>query len=172
VTAAALLVTGTVGVGKTSVAETAGDLLAERRVPHAVIDLDWLRRCWPSPPGDPFHHTITMRNLRAVATTFREAGAERLILAGVVESRAERDEHEAALGVPLTVCRLRVDLAVVRERLLRRHQLDPAGRDWHLTRSGELDDILDRARVEDHTVDAAASPGAVAAAVLAAAGWR
>jgi hypothetical protein len=35
------LITGTVGTGKTSVADAAGDLLAGARLPHAVIDLDW-----------------------------------------------------------------------------------------------------------------------------------
>ena len=166
-----LLVTGTVGVGKTSVAEAIGDLLTRRGLPHAVIDLDWLRRCWPSPAGDPFQLAVTLRNLRAVAGTFREAGAERLVLAGVVESPAERDEHEAALGVPLTVCRLRADPPTVRERLVRRHQHDAGGRDWHLARAGELDAVLDRAGVEDCAVDASGTPDVVAAAVLAAVAW-
>ena len=35
----ALLVTGPVGVGKTTVASAVGDLLATAEVPHAVIDL-------------------------------------------------------------------------------------------------------------------------------------
>ena len=43
-TARALLLTGTVGVGKTSVAAAVGDLLRERRVANAVVDLDELRR--------------------------------------------------------------------------------------------------------------------------------
>jgi adenylylsulfate kinase len=170
--ARALLVTGTVGVGKTSVAEAVGVLLAGRGVPHAVVDLDWLRRSWPSPAGDPFNLAITLRNLGAVTATFRGAGARRLVLAGVVQSRAEREEHQAAVGVPLAVCRLRVELPVVRERLTRRHELDAAGLRWHLARAGELDDILDRAGAEDVAVDAtAANIPEVAQAVLGAVGW-
>ena len=83
-TPAALLLNGTVGSGKTAVADALGDLLADREIPHAVIDLDWLRRAWPSPPGDPFNHAMTLRNLTAVATNFLAAGAERLVLAGVL----------------------------------------------------------------------------------------
>ena len=83
--AAALLITGTVGAGKTSVAEAAGELLAERRTPHAVIDLDGLRRFWPAPEDDPFSLGLTLRNLRDVARNFLNAGARRLVLAGVVE---------------------------------------------------------------------------------------
>ncbi|MEU4693875.1 adenylyl-sulfate kinase [Actinoplanes sp. NPDC023714] len=162
----ALLLTGTVGSGKTTVAEALGDLLAEKRIPHAVVDVDWLRRSWPSPPADPFNGAITLRNLRAVARNFLAAGAERLILAGVVESRQERDAYREALGVPLAVGRLRVDLAIVRERLIRRHEHDPAGLEWHLKRSGELDRILDEAGVEDFVVDAGLrSPGEVAASI-------
>ena len=47
--ATALFLNGTVGVGKTTVALAIGDLLAAARVPHAVIDVDWLRRGWPPP---------------------------------------------------------------------------------------------------------------------------
>ena len=47
-TARALLLTGTVGVGKSSVAAAVGDLLRERRVANAVVDLDELRRAWPA----------------------------------------------------------------------------------------------------------------------------
>jgi Ni2+-binding GTPase involved in maturation of urease and hydrogenase len=49
----AVLITGTVGAGKTSVAAAAGSILAEARIPHAVIDLDALTQSWPAPPDDP-----------------------------------------------------------------------------------------------------------------------
>jgi adenylylsulfate kinase-like enzyme len=168
---AALLITGTVGAGKTSVADAAGDLLAGAGVPNAVIDLDWLRRAWPAPPGDPFNGALTLRNLRAVAANFLDAGAERLVIAGVLEDRGERRRHEEALGVPLTVCRVRVELAETRRRLALRHADDPHGLDWHLKRAGELMEILDAAEVEDYAVDGThAAVPQVAAEVLA--GWR
>ncbi|MFI7703562.1 hypothetical protein [Nonomuraea sp. NPDC049480] len=169
--ARALLITGTVGVGKTSVADAAGDLLADAGVPHAVIDLDWLRRAWPAPPGDPFNGELTLRNLRAVTANFLDTGAELLVLAGVIEDRDERRRHEEALGVPLTVCRIGVALPEVRRRLVARHANDPSGLDWHLERAGELREILDAAGVEDFTVDGThATVAQVAASVLE--GWR
>lgn len=122
----ALLITGTVGSGKTSVADTLGDLLATAEIPHAVIDVDWLRRPWPSPPGDPFNGGMALRNLLAVAENYLRAGTVRLVLAGVVESRRERDDYQEALGVDLTVGRLRVDLPVVRLRLTQRHEVAEA----------------------------------------------
>ena len=168
----ALLITGTVGSGKTSVADALGDLLAEDKVANAVIDVDWLRRSWPCPPGDPFNGGITLRNLHAVARNYIETGVLRLVLAGVIESRAERDAYRAALGVPLAVCRLRVELRTVRQRLARRHADDADWLRWHLDRSGELERILQRARVEDVAVGATEnSVREVAQAVKAAVHW-
>ncbi|SDS57803.1 adenylyl-sulfate kinase [Actinoplanes derwentensis] len=164
----ALLITGTVGAGKTTVAEAVGDLLTEQTVPHAVIDVDWLRRSWPSPPGDPFHHGLTLRNLRAVTTGFREAGARRLILAGVVESRTERDDYEAAVGVSLTVCRLQINLATVRVRLHRRHETNPAALKWFLDRATHLDRVLHEAALEDVLINGSTlTPQETARKVLA-----
>jgi adenylylsulfate kinase len=173
VSCSALLISGTVGAGKTSVAEMAGDLLTEAGVPNAVIDLDWLRRCWPSPAGDRFNTAMALRNLRSVAVNYREAGAVRLVLAGVVETRAQRERHQDALGVPMAMCRLRVDLPLVRARLARRHEGAGEVLRWHLDRSGELDTILEAAAVEDFTVGATdLSISSTARTVLSAAGWQ
>lgn len=168
----ALLITGTVGVGKTSVADAVGDRLTAADVPHAVIDLDRLSHSWPRPRDDPFNFGMLLRNLRSVAGNYLEAGATHLVLAGVAESHADREHFQHALGVELTVCRLRVALPTVRHRLARRHGEDAEGLRWHLGRSGELDRILDDARVEDHVVDAThASIATTAESVLRAVGW-
>jgi len=173
VSCSALLISGTVGAGKTSVAEMAGDLLTEAGVPNAVIDLDWLRRSWPSPAGDRFNVSMALRNLRSVARNYRKAGAARIVLAGVIETRVERDRHQDALGVPLAMCRLLVDLPLVRARLARRHEGEGAVLQWHLDRSGELDAILEAAAVEDFTVSATnLSISSTAKAVLSTVGWQ
>jgi adenylylsulfate kinase-like enzyme len=75
VDARALLITGTVGSGKTSVADALGDLLSGAGIPNAVIDIDGLRRAWPSPPDDPFQVELALRNLRAVARNEETAAA-------------------------------------------------------------------------------------------------
>jgi len=166
----ALLITGPVGVGKTTVASAAGDLLATAEVPHAVIDLDWLASSWPSPPDDRFNLTLQLRNLRAVARNYLDAGAQHLVLAGVVESRADRDRYAEAIGVDLAVCRLTADLTVIHQRLIRRHLSDDDLR-WHLRRVPELERIFDLAGVEDFTVAADHPAPDVAKAVASAAGW-
>ncbi|MFE6758304.1 hypothetical protein ACFVDQ_32760 [Streptomyces sp. NPDC057684] len=168
----ALLITGTVGVGKTSVAEAMGALLATAQIPSAVMDLDWLRQSWPTPAADRFNTGMLLQNLRSVAGNYLAAGATRLVLAGVAESRADRDHYEEAVGIGLSVCRLRVRLPTVHQRLAHRHGDDHDGLRWHLSRSGELDRILDHAEVEDFTIDANDnSITATAMAVLQTANW-
>ncbi|CAA9287539.1 MAG: hypothetical protein AVDCRST_MAG48-243 [uncultured Friedmanniella sp.] len=171
-TCRALLLTGTVGVGKTTTADAVGDRLRTLGVGHAVVDLDELRRCWPAPADDPFHTALTLRNLTALSRAYRDAGAERLVLAGVCESRADRGRHAEALGVPLQVVRLLASADVVAPRLHDRHLDDQEGLAWHLHRRGELDAVLDAADVADALVRVDGLGRAeVAEAVLEAAGW-
>jgi adenylylsulfate kinase len=168
----ALLISGTVGAGKTSVAEKVGDLLSEAGGPNAVIDVDWLCQSWPSPAGDRFNQAMALRNLRSVARNYVEARAVGIALAGVLETRVERDHYQDALEIPLSVCRLRVGLELVRTRLAHRHRGEEAALDWYLNRAGELDRILEAACVEDFTVGVSDLSLTVAAeAVIRAAGW-
>ena len=168
----ALFISGTVGAGKTSTAEAVGDWLREHEVPHAVIDLDWLRHGWPTPPGDPFNQAAELQNLRCLAGTYLDAGATRLVMAGVLEDPAARVLYEEAVGVPMTVVRLRVDLAVVRLRLAHRHRGQRETLAWHLNRCGELNEILEGVGVEDVVSDVgAADVFQVAAALIRTIGW-
>lgn len=140
-------------------------------MPHAVIDLDWLRRSWPTPDGDPFNLALELENLRAVASNFVRAGAQRLVLAGVLESHEVRRLFGRAVGMPVVVCRLQVALDQVEDRLRRRHR---PGRelDWHLARSGEVDQALRDGAIGDHIITVADQPpDEVARAVLDAAAW-
>ncbi|MFI5711399.1 adenylyl-sulfate kinase [Kribbella sp. NPDC051620] len=168
----ALLITGTVGVGKTTTAWAIGEHLQELGIPHAVIDLDELRRGWPAPAGDPFNLELELTNLASVAKNYRAAGAIRVVASGVVESRAAVRRYESAVAMPLKLCRLKTDLERVRARLTERHPPGP-DRDWHLRRSGELDLILDAGLDGDcELVDPALdAPAQVARRVLRAIGW-
>ncbi|MEW1688572.1 AAA family ATPase [Streptomyces sp. NPDC091265] len=171
--ARALLINGTVGVGKTTVAGAVGDRLADAGVSHAVLDLDWLRQLWPAPVGDRFHFTMLLRNLRSIAANYLDAGATRLVLAGVIETDEQRKQLADAVGVGLTVGRLRADPAVIQRRLTSRHEGDPEALRWHVDRCAELDAILVRAGVDDFTVDTSTDCVTdVAASVIRGAGWQ
>ena len=166
-----LLVTGPVGAGKTSVAETIGDELERRGLPHATVDVDWLCQCDPAPSDDPYNHRLGVRNLGAIWPNFAAAGATHLVLARVVESMDEIADYEAVLpGARITVCRLRARIETLHARLHGRDRGDWLA--WMLARSVELSEILERndvghavVDVDDLDVDAAARE------VLRVTGW-
>ena len=147
-----MVITGPVGVGKTSVAAAVSDLLDRVGVAHAMIDLDHLRWCSPSPTDDPFRLALGLRNLAAVWANYRAAGAARLILADVVESRAELAGYRTAVpGAAIVVVRLRASLPTIGRRLAGRDV--GASLESHRQRAAELARQMERDRVEDLLVD-------------------
>ncbi len=165
-----LIISGSMGAGKTTVLSEASDLLAEAGVAHAAIDLDWLAIMHPQ--RDPHGGRLVFANLAAVWPTYATAGADRLIVARVVEDQAELDQYRSAVpGAQPIVCRLTAPIELMRERLRVREPgmfLDQA-----LARASELDGILERAGVEDFVVDngPGRSVGEVARQVLSSADW-
>jgi hypothetical protein len=153
------------------VAGEAAHLLGEAGMPHAFVDVDALRWCHPSPPGDRFRVGLGLRNLAAVWATFREAGIGRLILADVVEDRAALAGYERAVpGAAITVVRLRAPVATLATQVARRET--GSGLAWHLARATELAAQMDRDRVEDLLIETADRPAvAIAREVLARVGW-
>jgi adenylylsulfate kinase len=163
---------GTVGVGKTTTAAALGNLLTEHHIPHAVVDLDETRRMWPSPAGDRFHARLSMQNLAALAANYRSAGAQRLVLAGVVESRDHVTAVERAIGDSISVVRLVAAGDVTDARLQQRDVYDVDGLAWSLERRGELHGILEAADIDDHVVVSdGRQPAALAEEIFARLGW-
>ena len=169
----AVLLGGTVGAGKTTTAAAVSALEGAAGHVHALVDLDQVRLLHPAPADDPFAHEVELANLRDLGRNYRAAGAQRLVLAGVVEDGAQVPRYVEALGGSrLLLCRLIADAHVVEERLRRRHHDDPAALRWHLDRAVELSALLDARGFEDLRVDTTGrSPEAVAQEIRAAAGW-
>jgi hypothetical protein len=164
-----IVLTGTVGVGKSTIATVIHDILYDRAMPHACVDIDWLRMSWPE--RGSWNSDVSMANLAHVWATFRDSGAERLIIVDVVEHRSQLKRYDAAVpGASIQVCRLTAPEDVRKRRIAARDQ--GPSREWHLARTTELDALLDAADVADFVVDNGDRPMTdVATEVLVRAGW-
>jgi adenylylsulfate kinase-like enzyme len=104
----AVLLTGTLGSGKTALAVEMGELLGEDGLAHAVIDLDWL--AWLRPAEDRTDWTIDRvlaENLTLVVSTFRSAGVRHLVMARALLRRSQLDLVRRALpDADVTVFRI------------------------------------------------------------------
>jgi hypothetical protein len=147
-----LLITGPVGVGKSTVAAEAARLLREAGVPHALVDLAWIGQCWPVPADDPWNERLIHRNLACMWANFQRAGADRLLLARVLEARSLlRYVVQAVPGAEITVVRLGAPLAVLQARIRSREATgDPS---WFLGAAAHTAQVLEGAGVEDHLVN-------------------
>jgi riboflavin synthase len=164
---------GTVGTGKTTTADILSKHVSRSGVRNAIIDLDDIRRSWPAPLDDPFNHELELRNLAALVDNYRDVGAERIILAGVVEARSELPRYRVAVqSTGMFVARLVTDSEVLKARLHRRHAGDADALQWYLERAGRLARILETADCDDGVFDTTGRTAAeVAASITASVGW-
>lgn len=134
-----VLLTGTVGVGKSTVGFSVAERAGTRGAPAGFVDVDQLSRLWPAPHGDPFREELIYANLRVIAPNYRTAGASLLVLAWVIEDATDVIRLETALEAPVTTLRLVSPPEVVGARLRSRHQGPAsAGLEWHLQRAPQL----------------------------------
>jgi len=169
VTASLLIITGTMGAGKTSVLAEASDILALRHVAHAAIDVDALGLAL-LPPGVE-RDAAMYGNLECVCKNYAALGVLRFMLARAIERRAELElVRSVAAAAKTVVCRLTASKEVMEQRVQRR---EPGVLQVKfVARVEELNAILDAARLEDFTVaNEHRSLSDVALAVLFKAGW-
>jgi hypothetical protein len=140
-----IVVTGPVGVGKTTVAWEMTEVLDELGMSFGFFDPDAIH-FRPVPEDDPFGSSVY---LAALETAWPLMQVERLIVPVVVEERA--DAECLLPGSAVTVARLTASAATLEERI-RRRELG-AGLDWHLSRAVELDTHWRDHPVEDFVVD-------------------
>jgi predicted kinase len=162
-----LVISGSMGAGKTTVLGEASDILTALNIPHAAIDLDLLGLAH-LPPGAP--DDLTFRNLEAVWRNYLGTGVRRLLIAGAVESADRPRLRQALCGASILTCRLTAGLETMRQRVRSREpgMLQEA----YVARVAELEARLNDARAEDFSISNEARPVTdVARAMLALAGW-
>lgn len=171
-----VVITGPVGVGKTTTAGALGELLIEQEVTHTFVDMDALTATFPRPPDDRFNERLGFRNLADVARNGREIGSTRLIVAGVVESRDGKERYREAIpDAEVTVVRLLAPIERIRARSAARHSTgmgSEAGLAWEQDRAEELIAIMDAADAADVCIDTSErSPEEVASEIGMWLGW-
>jgi hypothetical protein len=104
----------------------------------ALVDLDLLGAAWPAPDDDPYQTRLKATNAAAVWANFQAVGSRRLVIAGIVESAAERDLLAQAVGSPVVICHLAASPGVLEQRILGRGRDHGAGLDRLIRRAAEL----------------------------------
>jgi chloramphenicol 3-O-phosphotransferase len=163
-----LVITGTMGVGKTATLDEVTDLLADAGVTHACVDLDGLGlfHIVPAPPPD-----LIFRNLDALFASYLATGVRCFVVAAALERHSDLDRIRRPLGDPsIKVCRLTAPLAIAEARVSQREL--GIHRNRYVERTAELDRLLSAARLEDFCIDSSqASVTEVARQLLSMAGW-
>jgi hypothetical protein len=144
-----LIITGTMGAGKSAVLAEASDLLAQRRIAHAAIDLDALGLGW-LPSGDK-NDKVMYRNLESVCKNYEAEGVRRVLLARAMETRAELEVCRGAVSArEAVICRLVASMETMEKRVAARET--GILREEFVARVAELNRILDGARLENFAV--------------------
>jgi adenylylsulfate kinase len=147
-----LVISGSVGAGKTSTAETMSKQLSKQGLLHAVIDMDYLVYSFPRPKDDYFHRRLGRKNLAAIWPNYEAIGVKCLIIPNVVENQEDVQSIQAAIpDSEILIVRLRAKIETVHARLHERESGETLK--WHLNRAVELTKQLDDAEVEDFVID-------------------
>lgn len=143
---ALLIITGSMGSGKTTVLFEASDILASRNIPHAAIDLDALGTAYL--PAGVQDKELMYRNLRSVWENYAQVGVKRLLLARAIENREELECcREAVRAESVDICRLTASIQTMEGRVQSREM--GALQNSFVARVAKLNAILDCARLED-----------------------
>lgn len=161
-----LLISGPVGVGKTTVGNEVSSSLDQRNVAHTLIDMDVLAETYPRPPDDQFATRLALLNLRDVCLNCLVAGSKNLVIPRVIETRNDVEQIQRAIpNSTLTICQLRASDETLIERVRTREF--GSGRAWHEARALELARSLQGKAPADFVVDTdGRSPVDIAAEVV------
>jgi predicted kinase len=152
VTLRLVVITGPPGVGKSTTAVALSDLLAQREIAHALIDMDHLRWNIPAPEDDPRNVQLGLKHLGWLAGSYREAGAKWLIVVDVVPTESPHGMFESVIpGSTASIVRLRLPLDVIRERITLREP--EVQHDWFMDKAELVAGAYDEFQVGDIVVD-------------------
>lgn len=146
-----LLITGTVGTGKTTVVVEIGEQLTDMGLPNAVIDLDWLG--WVN-AGDNFqeYDQLIMQNLITVWPNYRAIGVAYLVLARGFIHREPVDMLKSSFSnTPITIIRLMPSKETIERRLSQRDSGETLRE--HLEEMSKFSQLMDELHLEDTSIN-------------------
>jgi len=149
-----VLISGPVGVGKTTVMLEVSSQLNALGVSRAAIDMDALSWCYPTPENDPYNNEIAFENLHNLARTYSRAQDLRCVLvARVIEAADELTRFQQCFP-DFEVATVR--LTASKEALMSRVSGRELGsdREWSVQRAIELAGLLHVGDVEIDTSSA------------------
>jgi len=169
VTESLLIITGSMGAGKSAVLGEASDILALRHISHAAIDLDGLGLAYL--PSAASSDDVMYRNLQSICQNYAAAGVRRIVLARAMEDRVELEScRGVVLATNTMVCRLIAGIETMQRRVETRES--GLAQQQYVARVSKLNAILDRARLENFVVvNENRSVSDVANEMLIKAGW-
>lgn len=148
----AIFLNGGYGVGKSSVLEHVGDLLAKAGRPFSLMDVDWFHRSWP--PAEQDNALVEARNIAAVWECYRSVGPRQLVMCGVIGTDVDRERYAAAVGCSVRMVRLTADADIIRKRLRGRYSASQrSALEWHLERCDEIAARLEAAGLDELVID-------------------
>lgn len=110
-----LWVCGAPGAGKSAAAWGLFEALAADGVPAGYVDIDQLGMLYPAGKDDPERHLLKAEALVALLPGYAAAGAQVLVVSGVVDARV--GPAAVLADVDLRLCLLRPEPGVLRERI-------------------------------------------------------
>ena len=146
-----LLLTGTVGTGKTTVAAEIGEQLEDMNLPNAVIDLDWLG--WVN-VGNDFsgYDQLIMQNLVSTWGNYRAIGVEYLVLARALLQREPVDDFTNNFpNTRIMIVRLTASKDTIEKRLSTRDSGETLRE--HLAEMEEMERIMEELKLEHATME-------------------
>jgi predicted kinase len=163
-----LIISGSMGSGKTTVLAEASAILLTSGIAHAAIDVDAVAM-GHIPTADT---SLVYRNVAALWSNYLAAGVTRILLAEPIDTRDKGERFRDAIGATeVVVCRLRADLDTMQYRVRAR---EPGMNQQTLVNNvADLEESLDRESVEGFSVanDGGRTVAQVAREMLSRAGW-
>ena len=150
-----LWICGPAGAGKSTVSWRLYEELARSGVRVAFADSDQLCMCYPAPAGDPGRQHIKALNVGAMIPNFSVAGAQCVIVNGVLGPAGL--ETSLLPCARVTICRLRASPGDIEERFIARHG-PGAGTDELLREIRDEVRLMDGSSFADACVDTTGVP--------------